>query len=75
METKTETNIYLVAAYLAFGAKLSVIDRDNPKHVRFIVRGRDLSNLEVSWLNGELQGDLCRYAEAVRTVKAALYSR
>lgn len=75
METKITSNIYLAAAYLANGAKVLDLDRSNPRHVRFRMRGSGLSDLEVGWTNGTLVGNLTNFAEAIRQVKALLYDR
>lgn len=72
---KVEGNIYLVAAYLAEGAKIQRIDRSNERHVKFVVTGINLDEIEIDWLNNELIGNLYTFAQAIRKVKNILYAK
>jgi hypothetical protein len=77
MQTKEESNIYLVAAYLSAGGKLSPtgIDRSNPKHIKFTIEGEELDEIETGWFNGSVTGNLVEYHEQIRKVKGLLYAR
>lgn len=71
---KVTTDIYLAAAFLCFGAKLTGVDYSEPKHVKFSFKSdKDLSLLEQDFDNGELVGSLSNYAESLRKIKNKLY--
>jgi hypothetical protein len=72
--SKTTTDIYLAAAFLCFGAKLTGVDYSEPKHVKFSFKSdKDLALLEQDFDNGELVGSLSNFAESLRKIKNKLY--
>lgn len=75
-QQKTEKDIYLVAAYLASGAKLVIggINRDNPRQIEFSLVGPNLDELEVQWINGDMMVNAKQYAERIREVKSLIYA-
>lgn len=72
--TKTTTDIYLAAALLCNGAKLSGVDYSDQRHVKFTFRSeKDLDDIEVDYDNDELIGSLSTYADSLRKIKNKLY--
>jgi hypothetical protein len=81
---RTETNIYLVAAYLTNGGKLdrSGVDRSDVRHIKLKITGDEetLSKTEDDWFSGgscrrEFPADVLKeYAEHLKDVKALIHS-
>ena len=72
--SRTTTDIYLAAAFLCFGARLTGVDYSEPKHVKFSFKSeKDLDTVEQDFDNGELIGSLSTYAESLRKIKNKLY--
>jgi hypothetical protein len=73
IEPKATSNFYLAAAFLATGAELSAVDRTDPKHIRFIFEGENLSEIEKDWDTKALVVNAREYADAIREIKLKIH--
>lgn len=73
IQVKATSNFYLAAAYLATGAELSDVDRTDPKHIRFIFEGLNLSETEKLWDAKGLNVNARDYADAIREIKLKIH--
>ena len=75
MNSYKTTNIYLAAAMLSLGAELEDIDYSDRRHQVFILGGRqDFSMIEKQWYANQLNGNLCRYKDALQKLKSKIHS-
>lgn len=75
MNTYKTTNIYLAAALVSLGAELEDIDHTDRRHQVFFLAGRlDFSVLETAWFDGRLNGNLCRYKDALQKLKSKIHA-
>lgn len=75
MNSYKTTNIYLAAALLILGASLEDIDYSNIKHQVFILGGRlDFLTIERAWFDGNVNGNLVKYKDALQKLKSKIHS-
>jgi hypothetical protein len=73
IEPRATSNFYLAAAFLATGAELSAVDRSDPKHIKFIFEGVDLTSVEKDWDTKALVVNAREYADAIREIKLKIH--
>jgi hypothetical protein len=71
LETK---DIYFAAALHSLGYHFDSVDKADLAHQQFKFIGKDLSNLEIQWINGTLIGNLSQFADSIRRMKSLIHS-
>jgi hypothetical protein len=71
LETK---DIYFAAALHSLAYHFESVDKTDLAHQQFKFMGKDLSNLEVQWINGTLIGNLSQFADSIRRMKSLIHS-
>ena len=87
---KKTTDLYLAAAFLALGAKLENVNRDDPRHMEFSFEPSlnifnsevlnsatklDLDAIETQWTNSELMVNATAYKDAIQKMKRVVHTR
>ena len=68
-------DIYLAAAYLAIGAVLDDVKKDDPRHLRFVFLCDNVElDVEDSYINGKLMVSASKYAESIRHLKSIIHA-
>lgn len=80
------SDVYLAAALLALGYRLSEIDRTDPRHMIFsftlvaetgelgIIARAGLKEIETEWANRSLTVNAFDFAEAIKRMKSLIHS-
>jgi hypothetical protein len=71
LETK---DIYFAAALHSLGYHFDSVDKTDLAHQQFKFIGKDLSSLEVQWINGTLIGNLSQFSDSIRRMKSLIHS-
>ena len=76
MITKSTTDIYLAAIYLALGAKLAFVDKDDIRHQEFHFNGvEEFDKIKTEYINGDLMINAVKFKESIQRLKSEIYSK